>query len=50
MRHNGIVNVPGAFAVLGKEVRSCYISKPGYKIVAADSDSNQLRALGTLPR
>lgn len=45
MRHRGIVNVPGAGAVLGKEIRACYTSEEGRKVVAADSDGNQLRAL-----
>ena len=43
-RHRGIVNVPGAYATLGREIRECFTSEAGRKIVAADSDSNQLRA------
>lgn len=43
-RHRGIVNVPGAYAVLGEEVRRLFIAPDGRKVVAADSDSNQLRA------
>ena len=42
-RHAGIVNVPGAKSYMGKEVRQLFISEPGRRVVAADSDSNQLR-------
>ena len=45
MRHAGIVNIPGAKALLGKEVRELFSSEPGRKIVSCDSDSNQLRAM-----
>ena len=44
-RHRGIVNIPGAYAVLGRDVRSCFITSPGRKLVSCDSDSNQLRGL-----
>ena len=43
MRHRGIVNVPGAYAPLGKEIRSMYIAEEGRRVVAADSSGNQLR-------
>ena len=44
-RHAGIVNVPGAYSVLGKEVRQLFKSGEGRSVVAADSDGNQLRAM-----
>ena len=44
-RHRGIVNIPGAYAVLGKEVRSCFTAGEGRVLVSCDSDSNQLRGL-----
>jgi DNA polymerase-1 len=44
-RHAGIVNVPGAYAVLGKEIRSLFHSAAGRSVVAADSDGNQLRGM-----
>ena len=44
-RHGGIVNVPGAYALLGKEIRSLFICDDGRRIVSADSDGNQLRAM-----
>ena len=44
MRHKGIVNIPGAYAVYGAEIRALFTSAAGRKVVAADSDGNQLRA------
>jgi DNA polymerase-1 len=44
-RHSNIVNVPSAKAALGKEIRSLFITEPGYKIIGADSAGNQFRAL-----
>lgn len=43
--HKIIANLPSGKAVLGKEIRSLFISKPGYKIVSADSAGCQLRLL-----
>ena len=43
VRHRGIVNVPGSYAPLGKEIRQLYIAREGYSIVSADSSGNQLR-------
>lgn len=43
MRHRGIVNIPGPYAVLGKELRKLFTSAEGRKVVACDSDGNQLR-------
>lgn len=44
-KHRVIVNVPGGDAYLGKEMRSCFVAKPGYKMIGIDSKSNQLRML-----
>lgn len=44
-RHSNIVNVPGAKSVWGKEMRSLFITEPGWKIIGADSSGNQFRAL-----
>ena len=42
-RHRGIVNIPGARALIGSKVRQCFIAEVGRVLVSADSDSNQLR-------
>lgn len=44
-RHSGLVNVPGAEAPWGKQIRSLFIADPGKKIIGADSSGNQFRAL-----
>lgn len=44
-RHSKLVNVPGADAPWGKQIRSLFIADPGNKIVGADSSGNQFRAL-----
>lgn len=44
-RHAGIVNVPSADALFGKEIRQLFMAAPGYKIIGADSKGNQLRGL-----
>jgi DNA polymerase I-like protein with 3'-5' exonuclease and polymerase domains len=45
-RHKGLVNVPSAdgTALFGKEIRSLFITRPGWKVVGADSAGNQMRA------
>lgn len=43
--HKKIVNVPGGHALFGKQMRSCFKAKPGYKIVGVDAASCQLRML-----
>jgi hypothetical protein len=43
MTHAGVVNVPGSKAVFGKEMRELFIATYGYKIVACDMASAQLR-------
>lgn len=43
--HGGIVNVPGAEAFFGKQMRKCFICKPGFKIVGTDSAGCQNRML-----
>jgi DNA polymerase I-like protein with 3'-5' exonuclease and polymerase domains len=37
--------VPGGGVLFGKQMRKCFIAKPGYKIVGVDSASCQLRML-----
>jgi DNA polymerase-1 len=46
-RHATIVNVPSGDAKTkwGKEIRSLFITRSGYKVVGADSSGNQFRAL-----
>lgn len=44
-RHNIIVNVPSADAPWGKEMRSLFICKPGWKLIGCDSSGNQARGL-----
>jgi hypothetical protein len=44
-RHSGLVNVPGADAPWGKQIRSLFVADPGYKVIGADSSGNQFRAL-----
>lgn len=44
-RHNIIVNVPAADSVWGKEMRSLFISEPGFTLVGCDSAGNQARGL-----
>lgn len=45
MIHGGIVNVPGAGAFYGKQMRKIFTSKQGYKIVGVDSAGCQNRML-----
>lgn len=45
MKHAGLVNTPGGDAFFGKQMRRCFICKPGYKIVGTDAASCQDRAL-----
>lgn len=54
LKHRTIVNIPGFSydkdgnlkgAFFGKEMRSCFIAKEGYKIVGCDASSCQLRLL-----
>jgi hypothetical protein len=44
-RHSIIVNVPSAESPWGKEMRSLFISKPGWTLVGCDSEGNQARGL-----
>ena len=44
-RHNIIVNVPNTDAPWGKEMRELFVSRLGWKIIGADSSSNQARGL-----
>lgn len=44
-KHSGIVNVPGAEAFFGKQMRKCFICKEGFKIVGTDSAGCQNRML-----
>ena len=44
-RHSVIVNVPAADSVWGKEMRSLFTCKPGWKLVGCDSSGNQARGL-----
>ena len=45
LRHTGIVNIPGENAVFGRQMRSVFIAKEGYRIVGCDAASCQLRML-----
>lgn len=45
MKHAGIVNVPGGDAFFGKQMRRCFISKPGFVLVGCDSAGCQNRML-----
>jgi DNA polymerase I len=44
-RHSLIVNIPRASSTWGKEMRSLFIAKPGWKLIGADSAGNQARGL-----
>jgi DNA polymerase I-like protein with 3'-5' exonuclease and polymerase domains len=44
-RHSIIVNVPSADSVWGPEMRKLFITKPGWKLIGADSAGNQARGL-----
>ena len=44
-RHSIIANIPKGSTAYGKEVKELFTTLPGYKIVGADSASNQARAL-----
>jgi DNA polymerase-1 len=44
-RHSIIVNVPGADAPWGKEMRKLFACKPGWKLIGCDSAGNQARGL-----
>ena len=44
-RHQIIANIPSEDAMYGPEVKSLFTTIPGYKVVGADSSSNQNRAL-----
>ena len=45
MRHQIIVNVPSVDKPWGEEMRSLFITKPGWKIIGCDSAGNQARGL-----
>lgn len=45
LKHAGVVNVPGGDSFFGKQMRSCFIVKEGFKIVGTDSEGCQLRML-----
>lgn len=44
-RHSVIVNVPSADSPWGKEMRSLFVSRPGWKLIGCDSSGNQARGL-----
>lgn len=44
-RHSIIVNVPSADAPWGKEMRSLFTCRPGWKLIGCDSAGNQARGL-----
>lgn len=44
-KHKVVVNVPGGEAFFGKQMRKCFICKPGFKIVGTDSAGCQNRML-----
>jgi DNA polymerase-1 len=44
-RHSIIVNVPSGDSAWGKEMRSLFKAKPGWKLIGCDSASNQARGL-----
>lgn len=44
--HKGIVNIPKAGSLFGKQMRKCFSSREGMVLVSTDSDSCQLRMLG----
>lgn len=44
-RHSIIVNVPSSDSPWGKEMRSLFIAKPGWKLIGCDSSGNQARGL-----
>jgi hypothetical protein len=44
-RHSIIVNVPAADSVWGKEMRSLFGCRPGWKLIGCDSAGNQARGL-----
>jgi hypothetical protein len=43
--HNIIVNIPSADSLWGKELRSLFKCKPGWKLIGCDSSGNQARGL-----
>jgi DNA polymerase I len=45
LKHSVVVNVPGGDSFYGKQMRKCFTSKPGYKIVGIDSAGCQNRML-----
>lgn len=45
LTHSVIVNVPGSDSFFGKQMRKCFTSRPGYKIVGVDSAGCQNRML-----
>jgi DNA polymerase-1 len=44
-KHADIVNVPNAEAFFGKQMRRCFISRPGWSLVSADAASCQDRMM-----
>ena len=44
-RHSIIVNIPSSDAAYGKEMRSLFGCKPGWKLLGCDSKGNQARGL-----
>ena len=44
-KHKGIANVPRPTSFFGKWMRQIFICKPGWVLVGADSEGNQLRQL-----
>ena len=42
-RHRGIVNIPRTTSFMGKEMRSLFIARPGYKMVGWDAEGLEAR-------
>jgi DNA polymerase I-like protein with 3'-5' exonuclease and polymerase domains len=45
LKHKRIVNVPGSEVFYGKQMRQCFVSKPGFSIVGVDAAGCQNRML-----
>jgi len=45
VKHGNIVNIPGEKSFFGKQMRSIFITKPGWKLVGTDSKGCQVRML-----
>lgn len=47
-RHKTVVNLPGVKALMGKEIRSCFIASPGNILVGYDASALENRVKGHL--